>query len=215
LLKSDWLEMFSKRATIGAIAGLALGLAVQLSWAQDLGVQGNTYQIKEKDAIDTMKRTVGDRLANGGKEKIIKGAQDRYLATLENAPTPPGITVVKRPSVRFVDLTYTVPDPIKDNNGVTIVPAGMKINPLKIRPLTKRVFFIDAGNAAQLAYVKANAAKNDKVIALAGPVLKAADVLKRHVYMDVNGLAAKMKVKAIPSIASQVGLELKIEEVMP
>jgi hypothetical protein len=91
----------------------------------------------------------------------------------------------------------------------------MKINPLKIRPLTKKVFFIDAGSARQLAYVKANAARNDKVIALAGPVLKAADVLKRHVYMDVTGLAAKMKVTAMPSVASQVGLVLKIEEVMP
>ena len=207
--------MFSKRATIGAVAGLALGVAAQLSLAQDLGVHGNTYPIKEKDAIDTMKKAVGDRLANGGKEKIIKGARDRYLATLENAPTPPGISVVKRPSIRYVDLTYTVPDSIKDHNGVVIVPAGTKVNPLKIRPLTKKVFFIDAGSAKQLAYVKANAAKNDKIIALAGPVLKAADVLKRHVYMDVNGLAAKMKVTGMPSVASQVGHELKIEEVMP
>lgn len=200
------------RIYFSILASLALGLFAQISCAESLGVYGKTYQIKEADAIETFKKAAQKKLANGGQEKMLKDAQDRYLASINNIEPPPGITAVKQASVRFVDVSERVQESIKDTKGNVIVAAGTVINPLAVKPLTKKLFFIDAKDIKQLAYVKANANPRDKVIAMGGSVLAASEYLKRHVYMDKNGLYARMKVRAVPSVVSQVGVELKIEE---
>jgi len=180
--------------------------------AQDLGTMGNTFEIKEKDAIEVMKDAAAAKLSNGGQERLIKGAYDRHIATLNNVPTPPGLTRVKEARSRLVDITYVVEDTIRDDDGNIIVLKGARINPLQIRPLTKRVFFIDAGDIKQLDYVKRHAAANDRIIALAGSVLKAGEYLDRHVYMDMVGLSQRMQVQAFPSVVLQSGNLLRIEE---
>lgn len=181
--------------------------------AESLGTYGHTYQIKERDAIAVMKDAVRKKLANGEKEAMIKGAQDRYLAKLDNIVTPKGIGPAKTPSIRYVDLTEVVKTSIKDDKGTVIVPAGMAINPLKIKPLTKKLFFIDAKDDRQLQLVKQRAQSNDKIILLGGSVFKAGEVLKRKVYMDITGLYGRMKIQKLPSIVSQDGEKLKVEEV--
>jgi conjugal transfer pilus assembly protein TraW len=145
---------------------------------------------------------------------MIQEAHDRHIKRLHNVPTPEGIFPTKKASVRVVDLTYTVTEAVRDEKGVLIVPKGMRINPLQIRPLTKRVFFIHGDNKKHLDYVKANAAHNDRVIALAGSVLRSSTYLDRQVYMDMVGLSKQMKVTAFPSVVSQVGTQLRIEELV-
>ena len=181
--------------------------------AEDLGNYGRAYPIKERDAIDTMKDAAAKKLANGGKERMLKGAQDRYVASLNDIQLPPSVKAVSTPKTRLVDLTQTVEEAIKDAEGNVIVPKGMRINPLKVMPLTKRLFFIDARDERQMSWVKASAAPNDKIIVMAGSVLKAGDQLKRRVYMDIPGLYKRMSISRIPSLVSQQELMLKVEEV--
>ena len=188
-------------------------LASHQSSAESLGSYGQTYQIKERDAIGVMKEAVRKKLANGGQEAMIKGAQERYLASLNNVVTPPGITSARSNATRLVDLTETVKKTITDGNGRIVVAEGTKINPLAIIPLTKKLFFIDAKDARQLQLVKTLAEPNDKVILLGGSVFKASEFLQRHVYLDIPGLAFRMKVKYLPSIVSQDGDMLKIQEI--
>jgi conjugal transfer pilus assembly protein TraW len=187
--------------------------ASQVAVAESLGAYGRTYQIKERDAIDAMKAAAKKKLANGGKEAMIKGAQDRYMASLNNIVTPKGIGATKMSTTRLVDLSETVKETITDGRGNVVVAAGTVINPLAIKPLTKKVYFIDAKDARQLQWVKKGIAANDKVILLGGSIFKASEVLQRHVYMDINGLYGRMKIRSLPSVVSQEGVKLKVEEV--
>jgi conjugal transfer pilus assembly protein TraW len=106
-----------------------------------------------------------------------------------------------------------VKETITDGRGNVVVAAGTVINPLAIKPLTKKVYFIDAKDARQLQWVKKGIAANDKVILLGGSIFKASEVLQRHVYMDINGLYGRMKIRSLPSVVSQEGVKLKVEEV--
>lgn len=181
--------------------------------AEDLGVYGRTYEIKERDAIDVLKEAAAKKLANGGQERLIKDAQDRYLASLKNIKTPAGIKAATDNQIRHVDLSEVVKETIKDTNGNLIVAAGTRINPLVLGRLSKKVFFIDAKDDRQLDLVKRRAGPQDKIILLGGSIFTAGEKLKRRVYLDVPGMHKRMNIRVLPSIASQDGEMLKVEEV--
>lgn len=204
--------MGTQSTRIILIAGMCL-LGVQMARAESLGTYGRTYPIKERDAIVVMKEAVRKKLANGGKEAMVQGAKDRYMASLNNVKTPAGITAARTNAIRFVDLTETAKETVMDGKGGVVVAAGTKFNPLAIIPLTKKIFFIDAKDQRQLQLVKNQAEPNDKVILLGGSVFTAGEFLNRPVYLDIPGLAFRMKVKNLPSIVSQEGDKLKIQEV--
>jgi len=208
----------AQHVPVSFVRGLALSVSlfgVLGAQAEDLGSYGQTYTIKERDAIDAMKDAVAKKLANGGKERMIKGAQDRYLASLNNVVTPKGIGTVKENAVRYVDVSKTVEKTIRDTKGNIIVAAGTVINPLAIKPLTKKVFFIDARDDAQIRLVLAKADPADKVILLGGSVFEAGKKLHRPIYLDVPGFHTIMKIRALPSIVSQVGNKLQVLEAIP
>ena len=187
------------------------------SWAhaQSFGVYGQVYPIIEQDAIAAMKNAVRDKLANGGEAALLKGAQDRYMASLKNVVTPPGLTPAKANASRLVDLTEVAQETVLDPQGRVLLAAGTRINPLTVMPLNKKLFFIDAKDKRQLALVKARASSVDKVILLGGSVFDAGEALQRHVYLDVPGFAQRMQIRRLPSIVSQQGDRLLVQEVAP
>ncbi len=182
--------------------------------AESLGVWGRTYPIKERDAIAVMKDAVRQKMANGGRDAMLKGAQERYLASLENIATPAGVSAAKVNATRLVDLTHTVTETITDGRGSLVVAAGTKINPLAVIPMTKKLFFIDAKDPKQIRLAKTSAAPEDKIILLGGSVFKASHALGRNVYLDVPGLHTRMKIKHLPSVVSQEGVLLKVQEIV-
>jgi conjugal transfer pilus assembly protein TraW len=206
------MTMKASRLTFLVVLAVPLLLG-GVSHAEDLGTYGRAYSIKERDAIDAMKEAAAKKLANGGKEEMLKGAKDRYLASLENIVLPETISQASSNAVRMVDLTEINKEDIRDEQGNVIVPKGFSINPLKIMPLTKKLFFIDQRDAKQVAWTKANAKENDKIIVMAGSVMKAGQTLKRRVYMDVPGLHTKMKIFKVPSVVSQQDSMLRVQEV--
>ena len=181
--------------------------------ASDLGTYGNTYDIVEKDAIELFKSTVAKGLANGGKERLISGAQQRFIDEMANIPPSKGVGVAAESKIRLEDLTQRVNRDIVDSNKQVIVAAGTQLNPLKTHPLTKRVFFIDARQADQIKFVKDRAGKLDKIILTAGNLWTTQQILKRNVYLDM-GMTQRMRIKFTPSVASQGEHEkLRIEEI--
>lgn len=187
--------------------------AAPIAGAQNLGVYGKTYPIQEKDGVAQLKKAVKDKLANGGKEAMQKGAQERFTASLNAIKTPDGITRATTNSSKLVDLSATVDKDIKTPEGQLIAPKGMRINPLEIKPLTKKLFFIDASDKRQMDLVKARASDEDKIILLGGSFFGAQDYLQRRLYLDVTGLHTQMKITRLPSIAYQSGVLLKVDEV--
>jgi type-F conjugative transfer system protein TraW len=183
------------------------------AYSEDLGSYGNNYAIKEKDAAQLLKDTLSNKLANGGQERIIKEAQQRFINKMSDIPPAKGITVAKLSKTRLVDISETVSKPIYDNKNQLIVAAGTVINPLKNKPLNKKVFFIDWRIPAQLDFVKKQAGPSDKVILLAGNLWTTQKYLNRNAYLDM-GLSQRMQIQVTPSVASQgENFKLKIEEI--
>lgn len=182
------------------------------AFASDLGNVGQSFLIIEKDAISLLKDTVNQKLANGGKDKLVFDAQKRFFNKLSNIQAPDGVTTVTENKIRVVDLTEVVNKDILDNKNNVIVRKGTALNPLKNKPLDKKVFFIDGRNQEQLVFAKANAKANDKIILVAGNLWTSQEFLERNVFLEM-GLVHKMHIQATPSIASQGdGFKLQIEE---
>lgn len=195
---------------------IAVGISLAAAGAarsESLGTYGRTYPIKERDAIAAMKDAARKKLANGGKEAMLKGAQDRYMASLSNVKTPAGITAARSNATRYVDVSQVAKETVRSPSGAVLIAAGTRVNPLTIKPLTKKVFFIDARDGRQLQLVKEQATSNDKIILLGGSIFKAGEFLGRRVYLDVPGLAKTMQIRVLPSIVSQEGDKLKVQEV--
>jgi conjugal transfer pilus assembly protein TraW len=190
-----------------------LVICVAKSYASDLGTYGDTYPIVEKDAIELFKAEVTKGLADGGKERLVSGARQRFVDEMSNIPPAKGVSVAKQSQSRIEDLTERVNRDILDDKKQVIVEAGSTINPLTIHPLTKKIFFIDARQPDQLKFVKERAEQRDKIILTAGNLWTTQQYLKRHVYLDM-GMAHKMRIQVTPSVASQAEHgRLKIEEV--
>ena len=190
-----------------------LAICVSKPYASDLGTYGDTYPIIEKDAIELFKSEVAKGLANGGKDRLVSGARQRFVDEMSNIPPSKGVSVATKTQSRLEDLTERVNRDILDDKKQVIVAAGTTINPLSIHPLTKKVFFIDARQADQLKFVKERAGQRDKIILTAGNLWTTQEYLKRNVYLDL-GMVNKMRIKVTPSVASQAEHgRLKIEEI--
>ena len=203
--------MAAKHSILAIASAMLVGATV--AHAESLGTYGRTYPIKERDAIAAMKDAARKKLDNGGKEAMLKGAQDRYLASLNDVKTPPRITTARTNSTRLVDVSEVATETVRAPSGNLILAAGSRVNPLTIKPLTKKVLFIDARDEKQLRLAKEVASPNDKIILLGGSVFKAGEYLGRRVYLDIPGLAKRMQIRALPSIVSQEGDKLKVQEV--
>lgn len=199
-------------------ATLALLLIARPAAATDLGQYGAAFAIAEQDGESQLKAAAEKKLANGGKDRIVQEAQRRTVQYFTDLPPLQNVKPAKENKIRFVDLTIRVPKNILDDKGKVVVVAGTPINPLAVRPLTKKVFFIDARDQRQLNLAKQRATDRDKIILTAGNLFKAQEFLKRELYIDQNPIgvmAARMKITNVPAIASQEGLSLRIEEVAP
>lgn len=200
------------------LAALCVSLPLVNVHAEDLGRYGATFNVVEQDGEVQLKNAVRQKLSNGGQEKLLKGAQQRAVAYYSNLPPLQNIRPVAESRVRTENLSVSVPKNIIDDKGKVVVAAGTVINPLAIRPLSKKVFFIDGRDRRQLDLVKTRAAPQDKIILTAGNLFDVRQYLKRDVFIDQNPigpLANRMKIHVVPSIASQSGVLLKIEEIKP
>ena len=183
--------------------------------AEELGKYGNTWDIQEQDAIESMKGKLSAMEKKGDLKKFWEGYRDTQLSNLENPKPIPGITPATEPLVREFDPTYTYPETVKDNLGNILVPAGTTINPLDYMPLTKAVIFIDGRDPKQVAYAKQRTDEHprDKVILVAGSFLKLNRAWKRPVYFDQQGiLTRKFGIERVPAVLTQKGKMLQIEE---
>jgi conjugal transfer pilus assembly protein TraW len=188
----------------------------QTCFGTDLGRHGAVFPIYEKDGKEQLKDAVRNKLSNGGKEQILNQAQQRTVAYYSNLPPLVNIYPATKNKVRLEDLTIVIDKNIMDTKGQVVAAAGTRINPLKIHPLTKKIYFVDARDRRQLDLVLRTAGSRDKIILTAGSVFGAQEYLKRPIFIDHNPagiLASRMRIRAVPSIVSQEDFKLKIEEV--
>lgn len=208
--------MNSSKAIL-AVAAAALTAACIGAQAEELGQIGPVYPIGEESALDTIMARLKEKERTGELKRIQQEAVKRSVASAKNPKPVEGLTTAQARSKRLIDPTVTYSRAITTDEGQIVVPAGAKINPLLVTSLSKRLVFFDGRDKAQAEAVRKMVAKGGpkvKPILVAGSWFDTSKAWKTQVYYDQQGkLSQRFGLRAVPSVISQQGAMLLVEEV--
>jgi len=178
--------------------------------ARDLGVQGATFEVKERSLLEVIyerlrKLEVTNKLIQHQKE-----IQARVKSSIENPLPVAGITTAAFYSSRIYDPSIIVDEDIKDHEGNFIARKGTHVNPLDYQSFGKPLLLIQGEDDSQVSW----ALKQDaKIILVSGKPLQLARTHKKMFYFDQGAiLSNKFGIKAVPVRISQKDKVLLIEE---
>lgn len=197
-----------------AVLLLALFGAVP-AMGQHLGVHGSLWEIQEEDGVAFLKRKVGDLVKDGTVEQMRADSTAKIKDAIVHQKPVPGYSVAATNQTRFFDPTVVLDKSVVNSDGRVIYPAGTKVNPLQYGGLSKRYVFIDGRIPAQIDFAVSEKAKypTDSVILIAGDWVAVSKKIGTQAYYDQSGaLTRRFKLNKVPSIVSQDGLRIKIEE---
>ncbi len=184
--------------------------------AKDFGVQGHLFEIIEPDLLEHIEKKLAQLEKSGELTQHQDVLQKRATAAIRRPKDVPGIKNVIKSRVFYHDPSITVPYDLKDLQGQTFQKAGRKVNPLKIRSMTKKLVFIKGDDKKQVEWAQSKFNfSRDKLILVNGSPFELMEQLNHPVYFDQGGtLTKKLTIRAVPAVVSQEGLLLKIEEVL-
>lgn len=181
--------------------------------AKDLGTWGDVYPVQEQSFLSLIHNRLQAMKDSGQLTELERGFQDRVKQhTLRPAPVD-GLLTDTQPHTLWYDPTFTVGSDIADLQGHVFAHKGETVNPLSQVPMASTLYFIDADDSRQVAWMKAQTPPTlmYKVILVKGNIREAADALAERIYFDQQGdLTRKLGVKYIPAVVSQDGMRLKI-----
>ena len=213
----------SNEALRKAIMMLLLFIS-QNCYATDFGTVGQTFKLVEESFIAMLKK----RMESVDIEKEQKKIEAKAKERVENPIPVSGVSPATKDRVFYFDPTYVLEKDVVLPCGKVLHKAGTRVNPLSHMDFNRRLFFIDAREKEQIAWLKQQLNNQlpkekdkeqveDRVILVGGSVFKLKDELgelhEDKVYFDQAGeLTNKFGIKASPAVLVQQGLKLKIEE---
>ena len=217
------------------VLGFSIGIFMWVlnAKAKDLGVYGKTYNIKEADIEEEIKRKLAIYKENGELEKFQKKYQKEVSRQIKDPNRVMGISNATENKTRIYDPTTYLEEDIQVPKGSieqakrepdkieyeVLYKAGTEINPLKYMDFTEPLIFIDGKNEAQLEYARRYQDNNlaTKIILIDGkPGYKEVDGNEYYYYFDQWGAySEKFQITKVPSIVYQKKgeLVLTIEEI--
>jgi conjugal transfer pilus assembly protein TraW len=167
---------------------------------------GKTYPIVEQDIREEFKQKV-----TGIDIEALLNTHNRYqpanLHTLPRAASDRVFTV---------DLTHTLEHDIKDSQGNLLYPQGFSFNPLKYAGLSGGMVVIDGSDPKQVEWFQGSPYfQNHRAILLlsGGYAAEVKQELKRPVYYLTHDIAARLQLKAAPSVVGEQDNKLTVREV--
>jgi conjugal transfer pilus assembly protein TraW len=167
---------------------------------------GKTYPIVEQDIREEFKQKV-----TGIDIEALLNTHNRYqpanLHTLPRAASDRVFTV---------DLTHTLEHDIKDSQGNLLYPQGFSFNPLKYAGLSGGMVVIDGSDPKQVEWFQGSPYfQNHRAILLlsGGYAAEVKQELKRPVYYLTHDIAARLQLKAAPSVVVEQDNKLTVREV--
>ena len=185
--------------------------------ADELGVIGPVYPIAEENAVDTILKRLKDKERTGELKRIQQQAVKRSVQSAKNPRPVEGLATVRERSERLIDPSVRYSQAVTTDDGQIVVPAGATINPLLVTALSKRLVFFDGRDKAQAEAVRKMVAKEGakvKPILVAGSWFDMSKAWKTQVFYDQAGkLTQRFGIRAVPSVISQSGGHLLVQEV--
>lgn len=188
--------------------------------AKELGKYGVTTEVKEEGFLAMIARKLKTVNIEEHQEKMQKQAKERV-----NNPRPVlGVTRTKEARSFIFDPTYTLPEDIYLPDGKLLHARGTKVNPLDYMNLDRKMFFIDARDQEQIAWLEAQILEYNKgpevseetlvVVLVAGSPLELQDKMKKKIYFDQSGeLTTRFGIRQVPAVLEQEGKLIRIDEI--
>jgi conjugal transfer pilus assembly protein TraW len=190
---------------------LLLVLMISLLDAKDFGQRGHLFPIEE----DNLLKVIMERLDKAKQDGLIGQHQKALLErTEENLFLMPKDFVALKSnssSVRYYDPSITLSNDLKTANGTILAKKGDVFNPLKKVEFGDPMIFIDGEDAEQCLW---SLKQNGQIIFVRGNSIRFEEQHQRPIFYDQHHkLIEKFKLQRFPSVISQEGEKLKIEEV--
>lgn len=184
-------------------------------WARDLGVIGPTYPVRERNIVELIQERLAEKQASGEIDGIHQHMADQAVSYVKR---PPGRSLPRANEYRASSFSpvYVLDRDIRDATGKLLFAKGTTVNPLRIKPLTKILCFIDGDDEMQVQWLikTCSAEPKNKMILVAGNYQALADRLDMRLYFDQQAvLVDKFSIRALPAIVKQQGQELYVEEI--
>ena len=187
-----------------ALAGVAGG--------EDLGVFGSTYPLAEPDALEEIQARA---------KEVDWGAffNDKKMKHLVESYKPANLKPLpraKRGRKFTVDMTATLDQEIPDGKGGTLYPRGYRFNPLEYVSLPNTLVVINGEDPEQVRWFKSSRYYRDVSVLLLlsdGAYQRVSEELKRAVYYVPPKILERLKISALPAVASQKGRVMEVEEI--
>jgi len=171
-----------------------------------VGREGVTYSIKEQDFLNVIEA----RAANINMAELEKTIQESLKEQTYSFRLQDGVQNIPPAtsgSQYRVDLTYTVPQDIKDLHGNIIYPEGHKVNPLKVMAdrgmnYPFMLLILNGDREAEIEWFLQSQFNNPrvKVLITNGYPYKLAEQLKRPVYQLTKLIMTRFRIQATPSL---------------
>ena len=183
----------------------------------DLGIVGQTYDIAEPDMLEGFYAKLREAEANGKMAEVEQIMKERFVA---HANRPKGVTLPRAQEhrVRYYDPTVVLSQDITDHESNVLWPAGTTVNPLEYTSMSQQWLFFNGDDPDQTAwahnYLK-RYPNQVRPILTQGAVLELTDAWDIRIYFDQYGkYAEKFGIQAVPSLISQEGKKLRIDEIV-
>lgn len=186
--------------------------------AKDLRTWGDLYPIHEPDLLNTIHQRLNEMQESGElAEKQQEYKEEMIRNSLRPVPVP-GLAIAQKNRTWMVDPTFIVARDISDQNGRVFAHRGQRVNPLDVVPFAQTLYFIDADDKRQLAWMKAQKPKTElyKIILVKGNIRDATEALNTRIYFDQQGqMTDRFSLKAVPArvTAASDGKRLQVDEI--
>ncbi|RZI47498.1 type-F conjugative transfer system protein TraW [Rickettsiales endosymbiont of Peranema trichophorum] len=188
-----------------------------MGYTKDFGVIGSTWNIEEKDGIESIKEKLVEMEKTGELEahnqEILRRIKDGVLH-----PGGLGIPRAQQTRVFRYDPTVTIQEDLKDAEGKVLRKAGSTFNPLDVVHMPYKLIFFNGEEEQQVQYALRRYNEEEikpKLILTDGSPIDMEKEYGVEVYFDQIGLLVeKLDIRALPAIVKQENNRLLIQEVV-
>jgi len=171
------------------------------------------YPIWERDLEAVIRERIQQADWNAIQRKLERQVKDKLKQG-------PGIALTAATTSRAfaVDPTVQFDKDVKREDGATVlIKAGTQVNPLTQVTLRQRFIVIDGRNPQQVAFAKEQVqhygAAGVKVMLTAGDYAAVSKAIADRVYWVLPEIVTRFKLEHVPSVITQNGPLLKVEEI--
>ena len=187
--------------------------------ADDLGVIGPTYPISEPHLLQWISQRLREKERSGELVRLQEQTRTRAVESVRNPPPLAGISAATSTSTHYIDPTFTLSEPVRDDKGRTLFPTGTRKNPLEVVALSRHLLFFDARDSRQVDGARKLIDRyrgKVKPILVGGSYLQLMQRWRVPVYYDQRGtLVRQLGITQVPALVSQEGMRLRVDVLVP